>query len=80
MKTGIAALEEWLQEQYIEYYEDSEKYNSKVDLLIAKVPNLFFKNGSKNYFVYDGKVYYLLNKSKLPEEIKARFNRRRYRR
>ncbi len=70
-KQGMAALEEYLQEKYVEYYEESEKYSTKIDLLVAKVPNLFFKNGIRNYFVYDGKVYYLINKEKLPDEIKS---------
>ena len=42
-KQGMAALEEYLQEKYVEYYEESEKYSTKIDLLVAKVPNLFLK-------------------------------------
>ena len=71
-KQGMVALEEYIQEKYVKYYDEAEKYNNKIDLLIDKVPNLFFKNGAKKYFVYDGKVYYLINKEGLPEEIKSR--------
>ena len=70
MKSGMAALEEYLQEKYLEFYEDQEKYVSKIDLLSAKMPNLLFKNGSKNYFLYDKKVYYVINKASLPEEVR----------
>ena len=79
-KQGMAALEEYLQERYVEYYDEADKYNSKVDLLVAKVPKLFFKNGVKNYFVYDGKVYYLINKEALPDELKSRSCWRRFKR
>ena len=70
MKSGMASLEEYLQEKYVEYYEDAEKYASKIDLLSAKMPNLLFKNGSKNYFLYENNVYYLINKASLPEEVR----------
>ena len=68
MKSGMAALEEWLQEEYVNYYEDSEKYfyyddegvkhDSKQELLATKINGLFLKDGPRNYIVKDGKVYY----------------------
>ncbi|MBR2289348.1 MAG: hypothetical protein IJ867_01680 [Clostridia bacterium] len=70
IESGMAALEEWLQEKYVEYYDEVDNYASKVDLLNAKIPNLLFQNGIKNYFVYENKVYYLINKAALPEEIR----------
>ena len=69
---GMATLEEWLQEEYVKYYDEAEDYYSKQDLLASKMDGLFLKSGSSNYVFYDGKAYYLLNKnsSYLPKEIK----------
>ena len=67
---GIAALEEYLQTEYIKYYDDANEYSSKLDLLIDKNSNLCLKNGIRNYTIYDGKMYYLINKQALPEEIR----------
>ena len=69
IKSGMAALEEYLQEKYVEYYEDSEDYINKPECLAAKIPGLFLKDGTKNYVTTNGKMYYLLNKSMLPKEI-----------
>ena len=68
-KNGMAALEEWLQEKYVEFYDEAVNYN-KPELLANKINNLFFKEGSKNYIINEGKIYYLINKSALPEEIR----------
>ena len=69
-KSGVAAVEEWLQEKYVEYYEDSENYVNKQELLAIKIKDLFFKEGSKNYIINEGKIYYLLNKEVIPEDIR----------
>ncbi len=70
MKNGMAILEEWIQEKYVEYYQDSENYMYNPDLLSEKMKDLFLKDGTKNYITYDGKMYYLINKSSLPKDIK----------
>ena len=67
---GIATLEEYLQSEYVKYYDEAEDYPSKIDLLINKNTSLCFKNGTKSYTIYDGKMYYLINKQALPEEIR----------
>ena len=67
---SIAILEEYLQNQYVKYYDDTEKYTSKPELLNNKISNLLLKDGSRNYILKDGKVYYLVNKSSLPDEVK----------
>ena len=67
---GIATLEEYLQSEYVKYYDEADNYTNKVELLVNKISNLCLKDGTKNYITYDGKMYYLLNKQALPEEIR----------
>ena len=67
---GIATLEEYLQSEYVKYYDEADEYTNKVELLVNKISNLCLKDGTKNYIIYNGKMYYLLNKQALPEEIR----------
>ena len=67
---SIAALEEYLQTEYVKYYDETENYTSKIELLSSKIGNLCLKDGTKNYITYDGKMYYLINKQALPDEVK----------
>ncbi len=67
---SIAALEEYLQTEYVKYYDETENYTSKIELLSSKLGNLCLKDGTKNYITYDGKMYYLINKQTLPDEVK----------
>ena len=67
---GIVALEEYLQTEYVKYYNEAENYTSKVELLASKMNNLCLKDGTRNYIIYNGKMYYLLNKEGLPNELK----------
>ena len=67
---GIAALEEYLQTEYVKYYDETENYTSKIELLSSKLGNLCLKDGTKNYITYDGKMYYLINKQVLPDDVK----------
>ena len=66
---SIAALEEWLQSEYIKYYDETSQYTNKVELLANKIGNLFLKDGNKNYITYNGKMYYLINKNYLPNDL-----------
>lgn len=66
---SCAVLEEYLQEKYAEYYDESEKYSSKPELLNAKINNLLLKDGTRDYIVNEGKIYYLINKPSLPRDI-----------
>ena len=76
VKSGIAALEEFLQEKYVENYATAEEsFSNKLDYLIndTDVSQKYFqraKNG-KFYFVdaSTGYSYYFINKSALPKEI-----------
>ena len=70
IKSGMAELEEWLNEKYTEYYGDEDNYSSKQELLSANMPDLFLKDSYRNYILKDGKVYYLINKAFLPKRIK----------
>ena len=71
----MAVLEEWLQQKYVEYYDETEKFNTKVELLTDKIPNLLLTNSlTKKYVIYGGKAYYLLNKTSLPEEIQSQLS------
>ena len=67
---GIAALEEYLQMEYVKYYDEAENYTSKIELLASKMNNLCLKEGTRNYIMYNGKMYYLLNKASLPSDLK----------
>ena len=67
---SIAALEEYLQTEYVKYYDETENYTSKIELLSSKLGNLCLKDGTKNYITYDGKMYYLINKQALPDDVK----------
>ena len=67
---GIAALEEYLQTEYVKYYDEADDYTNKIEMLSSKMTNLCLKDGTKNYITYDGKMYYLVNKQALPEDIK----------
>lgn len=69
MKSGMTALEQWLQEKYVEYYDDADNYASKPLLLNAKIKNLLLPDGTRNYVVNGTDIYYLINKSSLPKEI-----------
>ena len=70
-KQGMAALEEWLQQKYVEYFDDSDQYVNKVELLSSKLTDLLLTNSSsRKYIIYNGKTHYLLNKKFLPNEIK----------
>ena len=67
---GIAALEEYLQTEYVKYYDEADDYTNKIEMLSSKMTNLCLKDGTKNYITYDGKMYYLVNKQSLPDDIK----------
>ena len=67
---SIAALEEYMQTEYVKYYDDTNEFTNKVELLANKNSNLFLKDGSKNYITFNGKIYYLVNKSVLPDDVK----------
>ena len=67
---GIAALEEYLQTEYVRYFDEADEYTNKIELLSNKMSNLCLKDGTKNYITYDGKMYYLVNKQSLPDDIK----------
>jgi len=76
MKNGVAVLEEWLQQKYVEYYDDVGDYANKPELLANKISGLFHKQGTKNYITSalgggGVKQYYLINKDALPKEIKS---------
>jgi len=70
MKSGMVALEEWLQQKYVEYYDESSNYAKKPLLLNDKIRNLLLTDGGKPYIINGGKVYYLLNKTSLPKEVR----------
>ncbi len=75
MKNGIAILEEFLQEKYVENFDSIEKdNNSKIANLVSACPNYFYvprleNLGMLDYIEYEGKAFYLIRKSGLPQEI-----------
>ena len=71
---SVAVLEEFLQTEYVKYYDEVEKYDNKLDGLINE-PNTkkyFQRAKNSSYFFLDTssyKEYYFIEKSALPEEI-----------
>ncbi len=75
MKTGMAVFEEWLQGEYVNHYEsmgDAENENKIVFMNRMFNYTLLLKDGSRDYIINGGKIYYLLNKncSYIPKEIR----------
>ncbi len=75
VKNGMAMLEEWLQEEYVENYDsvtDSDNGNEIEFLNRVFNYELLLKDGSRDYIISDGKIYYLLDKScsYIPKDIK----------
>ena len=79
MKNGMAVLEEYLQEEYVKFFEDADAYSNKMELLSSKYYEVYdkelcLKDGDKNYImnISDGSIYkhYLIHKSNLPKDIR----------
>ena len=72
----MVALEEFLQEKYVENYEKFETDELKINVLEQEYPQYFYipRNenvGNLNYIVdSDGNALYPIKKSGLPDEIK----------
>ena len=75
VKIGMAKLEEFLQEEYVELYDEIKDSNNKVIALVnnSNTSKYFYKPtvGTLRYIV-DSELhaYYLINKQALPDEIK----------
>ena len=75
-KQGMVALEEFLQEKYVENYEKFETDELKINVLEKECPQYFYipRNegiGNLNYIVDgDGNALYPIKKNSLPNEIK----------
>ena len=72
---SVAALEEFMQQQYVENYDTINQYENKLDGFISdsKLRNYFQKSLTDSYYFIDSnnyKEYYLIEKSALPEEIR----------
>ena len=74
-KQGIAALEEFLQEKYVEKFEDFEESKNRIANFVVAYPEYFYVPrvegfGVLDYIEYEGKAFYLIKKQNLPEEIR----------
>ena len=74
MKNGMAMLEEWLQEEYVGNFENSDKYDEKLDSMVYETTtNKYFQRAAnKDMFFLDPstyKEYFFIEKSALPKEI-----------
>ena len=72
---SVAVLEEFMQQQYINKYEDIEQYDNKLDGFISdnELRKYFQKSITDSYYFIDSdnyKEYYFIEKSALPDEIK----------
>ena len=68
-------LEEFLQEKYVERYEDFEENNNRIVNFVDAYPQYFYIPrdkgfGTLDYIEYNGKALYLIEKKSLPEEIR----------
>ena len=70
----MAVLEEWLQEKYVENYEEASNYDTALDYMInSKYKKFFQKSSTNEYYFLDSetyKGYYFIEKSNLPDKIK----------
>lgn len=75
MLSGMAVLEEFLQEKYVENYDiesSSSGVVSKIDVLRIKYPEWFYQPTNVTgltYILNKGNVYYLIQKDELPKDI-----------
>ena len=76
VKIGIAQLEEFLQEEYVENYDKMSEQDIKVKGLRDSYPEYFYDPAEDDYgvehYVTDSKGHalYLIKKQNLPNEIK----------
>ena len=76
IKNSVAVLEEFLQEKYVENYDEISKYESKVEGLSNLYSEYFYipSNeyiGSLKYVIdSEGHALFLINKSGLPKEMR----------
>ena len=69
---SVAVLEEYLNNYYVEHYEEmQDENNSKVIQLKALEPNWFFGTSLGYIPDSDGNALYLINKQGLPEDIRT---------
>ena len=71
----MAALEEFLQEKYVEKYEDFKEDSNRIASFVQAYPEYFYiprehDFGMLDYIEYNGKALYLIEKSGLPKEIR----------
>jgi len=69
LRLGIAQLEEYLQNVYVENYALAKNYATKPELINAVIPNFLLPDGTRSYIINGGKKYYLINKSSLPQDL-----------
>jgi Leucine-rich repeat (LRR) protein len=71
--TGMAMLEEYLNQEYVDLYAENQNnpYSTDLDLVRHKRSEWFYKPSQTglSYVLVDGYVYYLIQKENLPEEI-----------
>ena len=76
VKNGMAILEEFLQEKYVENYDKISEQDIKVKGLRDSYPDYFYDPAKDGYGVEhyvtdsEGHALYLINKEGLPDEIK----------
>ena len=75
MKSGMAVLEEYLQEKYVELYDvniNTSGTLAKLDLLRTAYPKYFYQPTEitgLTYILNRGNMYFLIQKENLPQEI-----------
>lgn len=72
-KCGISGFEEWLQQEYVNNYDNILDNENKIEFMNRIFDyTLLLKDGSRSYIINEGKIYYLLDKScsYIPNEIK----------
>ena len=73
-KQGMAALEEFLQEKYVEAYDivSNNNITSELDILRTVYPEYFYQPTDETglpYILNSGNMYFLIQKENLPSEL-----------
>ena len=69
---SVAVLEEFLNNYYVEHYEEMSNTEYKVQTLKSLEPDWFFSGAPLGYIVdSDGDIHFFINKDGLPDEIRS---------
>ena len=71
MKTNIAVLEEFFQNEYVELYAYKEEGKTPLEVLMEHRPQYFFRTAEGYVLDSENHKLYLIQKSGLPEDLQS---------